>query len=148
MHTKRTIAALACSMVLGVIVCASHAQQGGLAERAGETLDDVGRGIRRGTQEVTEAVRKRFDVMRTEVGRMGIHSRIYSRLHWDKALYTSNIEVHILKDGAVLLRGTVPDAAAKKHAVDLASETVDVTTVIDELAPLTTATIRPVGRPR
>jgi osmotically-inducible protein OsmY len=64
---------------------------------------------------------------------MGVHSRVYSRLHWDKSLNAARIEVHMLHDGVVLLRGTVPDAAAKAHAIALARDTLDVTGVVDEL---------------
>jgi hypothetical protein len=64
---------------------------------------------------------------------MGVQPRVYARLHWDKALSTARIEVHMLRDGVVLLRGTVPDAATKAHAVELARDTLDVTGVVDEL---------------
>lgn len=110
--------------------------QTGVAEQIGEKIDSVGRGIVRGAQEVTDSVRKRFEVVRTDVSRMGVHSRVYSRIHWDKTLQGARIEVHMLRDGVVLLRGTVPDAAAKAHAVGLARDTFDVTGVVDELEPL------------
>jgi hyperosmotically inducible periplasmic protein len=109
------------------------AQQPGVAGRVGETLDNMGRGIVRGAQEVTDSVRRRFEVVRADVSRMGVPSRVYSRIHWDKTLVDSRVEVHIMRDGLVLLRGVVPDAAAKVRAVDLARDTVDVTGVIDEL---------------
>src|SRR5262249_12403103 len=109
------------------------AQQPGVAEQIGEKLDTVGRGIVRGAQDVSDSVRKRFDVVRSDVSRMGVHTRVYSRLHWDKSLYTARIEVHMPHEGGVLLRGTGPDAAAKAHAVALARDTIDVTGVVDEL---------------
>ena len=87
----------------------------------------------RGAQDVTEGVRRRFEVVRTDVSRMGVQPRVYSRIHWDKTLHDARIEVHMLRDGVVLLRGLVPDAAAKAHAVELARDTVDVTGVVDEL---------------
>jgi osmotically-inducible protein OsmY len=126
------------------------AQQTGVAEQIGEKLDNVGRGIVRGAQDVSDSVRKRFEVVRTDVSRMGVHSRVYSRLHWDKSLHTARIEVHMLHDGAVLLRGTVPDAAAKAHAVALARDTLDVTGVVDELEtviPAATPTSRTTNPP-
>ena len=124
-----TVAALGLSQSAGV----GRAQPPGVAEQIGEKLDSVGRGIVRGAQEVSDSVRKRWDVVRSDVSRMGVHSRVYSRLHWDKSLYTARLEVHMLRDGVVLLRGTVPDAAAKAHAVELARDTLDVTGVVDEL---------------
>jgi hyperosmotically inducible protein len=117
----------------GVGLRVGMAQQPGVAGRVGETLDNVGRGLVRGAQEVTESVRRRFEVVRAEVSRMGVPSRVYSRIHWDKTLVDSRIEVHMMRDGLVLLRGVVPDAAAKLHAVELARDTVDVTGVVDEL---------------
>jgi len=109
------------------------AQQPGVAGQIGEKLDNLGRGLVRGAQDVTETVRQRFEVVRTDVSRMGVHPRVYSRIHWDKTLQGSRIEVHMLRDGVVLLRGTVPDAAAKARAIELARDTFDVTGVVDEL---------------
>jgi hyperosmotically inducible periplasmic protein len=129
----------------GVGLGVGRAQQTGVAERVGEKLDSVGRGLVRGAQDVTEGVRRKFEVVRTDVSRMGVHPRVYSRIHWDKTLHNARIEVHMLRDGVVLLRGVVPDAAARAHAVALARDTVDVTGVVDELetvvpAPTTSST--------
>jgi osmotically-inducible protein OsmY len=143
---------------LGIALSAGpgQAQQPGVAERVGETLDNVGRGIVRGAQEVGDSVRKKFDMVRGEVGRMGILPRVYARLHWDKTLNTARIEVQVLKDGVVVLRGVVPDSAAKAHAVLLTRDTVDVTGVVDELdvaipaASTSTSTVPalPLSQPR
>src|SRR4051794_19024501 len=54
----------------GVGLGVSQAQPG-VAERVGEKLDNVARGLVRGAQEVTEGVRKKFEVVRTDVSRMG-----------------------------------------------------------------------------
>jgi hypothetical protein len=118
--------------VLGLAAGTGLAQKG-VVERIGEKLDNVGRDVKSGVQDLGEAVAKRFEAVQTDVHRMGLHHRVYARLHWDKALNSSKIEVHLMRGGVVLLRGTVPDAAARKHAVTLASETTDVTEVIDEL---------------
>lgn len=115
-----------------------------VTEKVGQTLGGVGKGVRRETQAVGEAVRKRFDTVRGEVQVMGVASRVYCRLHWDAALHTSRIEVHQVRRGAVLLRGTVPDVAARDRAIALARDTVDVTEVIDELAPLSGSAAAPV----
>jgi hyperosmotically inducible periplasmic protein len=136
MRTRLVVMGIAGLTVLGLGVGVggrvSVAQQG-VAERVGEKIDNVGRGIVRGAQEVSEAVRRRFEVVRADVARMGVHSRVYSRIHWDKALHDTRIEVHMMRDGVVLLRGVVADAAARARAVALARDTVDVTAVIDEL---------------
>src|SRR4051794_34723397 len=123
----------------GVGLSVGVAQQPGVAERVGEKLDSVGRGLVRGAQEVGEGVRRKFDVVRSDVSRMGVQPRVYARIHWDKTLTDARIEVHMLRDGLVLLRGLVPDAAARARAVELARDTVDVTAVVDELETVTPA---------
>jgi osmotically-inducible protein OsmY len=158
MDRRRMMAGIVGLILLGAGAGLGWAQQPGVAERVGGTLDNVGRGLVRGAQEVTDAVRKRFEVVRSDVGRMGVHPRVYSRLHWDKTLYGSRIEVHMLRDGVVLLRGVVPDATAKAHAVALTRDTVDVTGVVDELEVIvpapststgtTTTTVPALSRPR
>jgi osmotically-inducible protein OsmY len=132
-------------LVSGVFTCVGHAQQG-VAEKVGEKIDEVGRGIAREAVSLTEAVRKRFDTVRTDVSRMGIPSRVYSRIHWEKSLHSAKIEVHLVRDGGVLLRGKVPDAAAKARALAIAMETEGVTQVFDELVPIkptTSTTLAP-----
>ena len=140
MNVGKVVRAAGGLLVLGVFTCAGFAQQQGVVEAVGEKLDNVGRGIRREAQVVSEAVRKRFDTVRGEVQGMGTHSRVYSRLHWDRTLNGSRIEVHMLRNGVVLLRGTVPDQAAKEHAMELARDTVGVNELFDELVPLTAPT--------
>jgi osmotically-inducible protein OsmY len=121
--------------------------QSGVAERVGEKLDEVGRGIVRGAQDLGDAVRKRFEVVRSDVSRMGVQPRVYSRLHWDKTLHDARIEVHMLRDGVVLLRGVVPDAASKAYAVALTRDTYDVTGVVDELETVAPAPSSPAPSP-
>jgi osmotically-inducible protein OsmY len=132
--------------IVGVVAAAGWARASlaqGVVEKAGEKLDQVGRSIKRGATEVGDAVRKQFDGVRGEVTRMGIHNRVYSRLHWDVALNNSKFEVHMMKDGEVLLRGYVPDEAAHQRAVTLTRDTVGVVGVIDELVPMAKSTPAP-----
>ena len=72
---------------------------------------------------------------------MDIASARYGRLHWDKTLTTSTLDLDV-QGGIATLRGTVPDAKAKVKAVELAEDTVGVSKVIDQLtiqpAPRTT----------
>jgi len=74
------------------------------------------------------------------VNRMNAPARVYSRLHWDRSLNSAKIEVHPIKGGGVLLRGTVADEAARERAVGLARDTMDVSEVIDELNVLVSTT--------
>jgi hypothetical protein len=103
------------------------------AKRVGQKLGEVRREIKDEASHVTTEVAQKFEVVKTDVQRMPDQHRIYSRIHWDKALHDSTIEVHMLRDGVVLLRGTVPTDAARRHAVELASESIDVKSVIDDL---------------
>lgn len=135
MRQRKWVAGILGLIVVGSIAGTGLAQQG-VAGRAGETLDNVGRGLKRGAGEVGEVVRRRFEGVRGEVARMGVHNRVYSRLHWDRALNNARFDVLMLKDGEVLLRGYVPDEAAHQRALTLAGETVGVTGVVDELVPL------------
>ncbi len=114
------------------------AQSQGVAQSLGEKLDGVGRGIRREARDIGDSMRRGFETMKTEVNRMNSPARVYSRLHWDRSLNSARIEVHPVKGGGVLLRGTVADEAAREHAVALARDTMDVSEVIDELNVLST----------
>lgn len=134
MRTRRWVPAVGGLLVLGALTGSGLAQQTGVAGKVGQKLDEVGRGLRREAQVVTEAVRRRFETVRNEVNQMGIPSRVYSRLHWDRALNASRIEVHLVRRGGILLRGTVPDQAARERAVALTRDTVDVNEVFDELS--------------
>src|SRR5262249_55219836 len=111
---------------------AGHAQQEGPAEKAGGKIDEVGRAIKKGLQGAEETVREAFQRTRESVHAMGVISRVYGRLHWDKALYSSPIQLNA-DGGGVTLRGTVPDTGARAKAVALARDTVGVTQVIDQL---------------
>lgn len=108
--------------------------QQGTAGKAGEALDGAGKAIKRGLQSAGQSVREGFAKTRTAVHNMGVESRVYGRLHWDVALYTSPLEVEVQAGGVTTLRGTVPDAAAKAKAVTLTKDTVGVVSVVDQLA--------------
>ena len=63
---------------------------------------------------------------------MGVVSRVYGRLHWDKSLHSSQFVVKA-EGGTVTIRGTVPDEAAKAKAISLTHDTFGVTHVIVQL---------------
>jgi hyperosmotically inducible protein len=123
-------------LVIGLAFWVGHSraqQQEGAAAKAGEKIDGVGRKIKKGIERAEDAVREGFHKTRDSVHSMGVMSRVYGRLHWDKALNASVLTVKV-EDGVVTLRGAVPTRAAKSKAVTLAAETVGVTKVIDELS--------------
>jgi len=129
-------------------------QQEGVAAKAGEKLDEVGRAItkgivdaeetvrdglnktgesvRDGFNKTGESVRDGFSKTRETVQGMGLVPRVYGRLHWDKALHSSSLFVKA-EGGTVTVRGLVPDEAAKATAIALVKDTVGVTKVIAQI---------------
>jgi len=103
-------------------------------KKVGEKLDEVGREIKAGLNRAGSAARDQFAKAKTSVHAMGLESRIYGRIHWDKALNDAMVELTATGDGVVTLDGTVADARAKRRAVELTQETVGVTRVVDRLA--------------
>jgi len=113
---------------------ASPGQAQETGKKVGEKLDEVGREIKAGLNRAGGAAKDQFAKIKTSVHSMGIESRIYGRIHWDKALNDAMIELTATGDGVVTLDGTVADAKAKRRAVELTQETVGVTRVVDRLA--------------
>ena len=128
-----TISAPVVLTLLFARTCVVLAQEGA-AQRTGEALDNAGRNIRRGVQNA-------FPRARMAVHEQQVLSRVYSRLHWDKALVGSALEVEVFADGTTVLRGAVPDEATRKRASGLARDTVGVTRVVDELVVAPTRVI-------
>ena len=120
--------------------------QEGVATKAAEKIDDFGRAIKRGIlnaeetvrgglNKTGETVREGFAKTRETVQSMGIPSRVYGRLHWDKEFHGTSLFVKA-EGGTVTVRGTLTDEAAKAKAIDLIKDTVGVTRVIDQLTVL------------
>jgi hyperosmotically inducible protein len=141
MPSKLAVGLTAALLVVGVagLPAVTTAQQGA-AQRAGEALDNAGRNIRRG-------VERAFARTRASVHEQELITRVYSRIHWDKMLVGSALELEVRDDAVVFLRGTVPDAEAKKRAVVLARDTVGVNQVVDELAVAPPAKVVPAPLP-
>ena len=125
-------AALMATAVLGMSVGRAQQDQGP-GEKAGGKLDQAGRSIRKGLEDAGDAIRERFARTRESVHSMGVASRVYGRLHWDKQLTSSTLDIDV-KEGVATLRGSVPTAKAKARAFELTRETVGVIQVIDQLA--------------
>ena len=121
----------------------SPAQEAG--KRIGERLDGVGREIKGGLDRAGQGVKEQFASAKASVQNMGVESRVYSRIHWDKALADATIELAATQDGVITLDGTVATARAKVRAAELAQDTVGVTKVVDRLAvrPAATTTATP-----
>ncbi len=128
----RTAGALSGAVLL-TWACSGQAQQPRTAEKVGERIDDALRDVKQGVQDATQSLRERFAQARASVQSMGIEARIYGRIHWDKALHESMIDLEVDRAGVTTLRGTVADSLAREKAVVLARDTVGVTQVIDQL---------------
>lgn len=105
------------------------AQQGPVTQG----LNDAGRAVKRGFQSAGQAVSGGFQKTRTSVHNMELVSRVYSRLHWDKTLISSTMEIEVQAGGITTLTGVVPNEAAKAKAIALTADTVGVIQVVDQL---------------
>lgn len=122
MKRQITAALVGLAVLTPVILLA----QDGPAQRVGRALENAGRNVRRTVEN---------GIARGEIANQerDVLSRVYHRVHWDKSLVNLALEFEVLADGTTILRGVVPDEAAKKRAVDLTSSTFGVTKVVDEL---------------
>ncbi len=120
----------------------SAAQQEGVVEKAGEKIDEFGRAIKKGFENAGESVRESLEKTRSVVNGMGVTSRVYGRLHWEKSLHFLQLSVKS-EAGVVTLRGNVPDEAAHAKAVAVTVDTFGVTKVIDQLNVLHTTPSSP-----
>ena len=131
--TTRTRLAAGVTLALVGMAGIGWAQQGPVG-KVGQALDGAGKSIKRGVLGAEAAVQDSFARTRASVHNMEVVSRVYSRLHWEKSLTTANLDIEVRADGIAVLRGVVPDAAAKEKAVTLTADTVGVVKVIDQLA--------------
>ena len=142
---------------LAFLSMTGHAQQDfqdpppeGVATKAAEKIDEVGRALKRGLMRAEETVRvelnktgetvrEGFAKTRETVQGMGIPSRVYGRLHWDKEFHAVPLFVKA-EGGRVTVRGMLPDDASKARAIALVKDTVGVTHVIDQIGVIATTT--------
>ena len=112
----------------------SRAQDPSTGQKVGEKFDQAVQDIKSGLKKAGDSAKAEFGKAKTSVNNMTVESRVYGRIHWDKALNDANIDLSVGDDGVITLDGTVADAKAKMRAVELTKETVGVTKVIDRLA--------------
>ena len=115
--------------------------------KAGGTFDNAVKSIRRGAQEAEDALKEQYAKARTAVHNMGVSARVYGRLHWDKALNDSKVDIEVTENGHTTLTGVVADAKAKAKAVELTRDTVGVTQVVDRLTITPPPTTTPAEKP-
>lgn len=105
---------------------APQPQQPGTAAQIGEKID-------RGLSQLGAELKQGWEEVRKSVEKMGVQSRVYGRLHWDKDLEGASLEITVRDNQAVVLSGKVANAAAKQKAEQLARDTVGVGSVVNEL---------------
>lgn len=117
---------LLASVVILTLTASTAPAQGPL-QRVGQALDRAGKNIR---SDVEGAI-ARGQVTAQE---RDLLVRVTQRINWDRQLVNSSMQLVVLADGTVYLRGSVRSDAAKARAADLAENTIGVTRVVDELA--------------
>jgi hypothetical protein len=123
---KTHFSQFAAIVLAAATMCPICRAQEGAAERAGRAIDKATNDIRRG---VENAVARG----QSSLQEADLLARVYSRIHWDQALFKSTIEIDVRADGTAVLRGPVVNAEAKKRAVELAKTTVGITAVVDNI---------------
>ena len=97
------------------------------------TATQIGEKIDRGLTQIGTELSQAWAEARKSVEKMGVQGRVYGRLHWDKALEGAKFEISVRDNQVVVLSGNVANAAAKEKAEQLASDTVGVSSVVNEL---------------
>src|ERR1700756_3660740 len=95
--------------------------------------------LKQGVSDVAATVREKFDQAKIAIHNLGVEGRVYSRIHWDKALTDEAVQMEMQSEGVVVLNGSVRNEMARVKAVQLTNDTVGVTQVIDHLAVKATA---------
>jgi hyperosmotically inducible periplasmic protein len=119
-------------------------QTKGTGETIGAKVEQAVEGLKREVRATGESLHEQYEKARAAVHGMSVQARVYSRLHWDKDLNDSKLELEV-KDGTVILRGAVKSLVAKVKAAELSRDTVGVARVEDHL---TIEPVVPVVEPR
>ena len=115
-------------------------------EKIKDSANSAASSVKRGVGSAGDAIKTKYNQAKDHILAMGIEARVYSRLHWEKGLIGSKIELSAPRAGTVVLTGTLPDPKARDKAIQVASDTVGVTEVVDHLtvqAATTTTIIEP-----
>jgi osmotically-inducible protein OsmY len=110
-------------------------------EKIKDTAGSAVNSVKKGVGTASEAIKNKYNAAKDHVKAMEIEARVYARLHWDKALVGHKVDLSAPKAGTIVLTGSVVDAKAKAKAIELTTDTVGVTDVVDNLIIGTTATV-------
>jgi hypothetical protein len=124
-------------VIAGVAIGVVGAAWTGVGQDHRGPANGVGGAVRtfaQGVQEASSSVRDRFAAARISARNLGLEQQIKSRLQGDKTFDAERIEVQVADESTAILKGLVPDAAAKEKAVTLTRDTRGVLKVMDHLA--------------
>jgi osmotically-inducible protein OsmY len=138
-RAKRYWLVLTVGAVLLTAGWASLAQEQTTTEKIKNKVGSAVQSIKKGAVRAEDAIKEQYARAKDAVMKMGVEARVYSRLHWDKALVGAKIDLSSPSTGVITVTGTVADAKAKAKAVELTQDTVGVTQVNDHLTVLSTA---------
>jgi len=113
------------------------------SKRVGDKLENAVKSLKRSAKEAGDSIQHQYERARASVHNLGVSGRVYARLHWDKALTSTKIEIDVKENGVATLSGTVPDAKAKAKALELTQDTVGVVRVVDQMTVLPPSTAAP-----
>ncbi|WZO96464.1 BON domain-containing protein [Isosphaeraceae bacterium EP7] len=97
-------------------------------------IDGAVRKVAQGIEDASTTVRDRYDMVVGATRNGALASEVNSRLRQDRALESGRIDVQVEEEGTVILKGQVPDAESKNHAVESTREIRGVVRVEDHLA--------------
>jgi osmotically-inducible protein OsmY len=148
----RACVVIAAGLMVVVASWSSSAQDPSTIDKIKAKAGDAVNSVKKGAANAGEAIKDKFAKTKDSVLAMEIEHRVYARLHWDKALVGSKIELAAPKLGVIALNGTVTDEKAKNKAFELTQDTVGVVEVQNHLVigtatTTTTTTTKKLGKP-
>ena len=132
-NTRAWVVAAVCGLTVTAMGWTSYAQEPTTTEKIKQKVGGAVDSIKKGAASAESAVKDKYKKAKDSVVAMEIEGRVYARLHWDKALVGSKVELKAPRSGVIELHGTVTSTKAKAKAMELATDTVGVTDVIDSL---------------
>jgi osmotically-inducible protein OsmY len=120
--------------VVAVVPVLGVAGWSGLGRDRQRQVHGAVRKITQGVQDASATVQDKFAEAQTSARNVGLEQQIEARLHSEKTLDAEKIELHVEDESTAILKGLVPDAAAKEKAVALTRDTRGVLQVVDHLA--------------
>ncbi len=121
------VAVVAMALLQGAAPPRSDQQSSG--SQTNGFVESVQKEVRNLGQQVSEGFRD----AKQKIDQLSTEGRVYGRLHWDKGLQDMSIYVDVDNHGLAVLRGTVPNEAAKTKAEQITKDTVGIDRVQNDL---------------